>query len=91
MHPASEYPLPNGIHGTEEARADVRWLDRTTAMHIFDGVLHFARTGSSDRKKLQGDFAASYRLRLGDYRILLQIQKKTLHITGVRQRREAYR
>lgn len=91
MHPASDYQPPYGIHWSEEARADIRRLDRTTAMHVFEGVLHFARTGSGDLKRLQGDFATSYRLRVGNYRVLLQFQEKTLRITGVRHRREAYR
>jgi hypothetical protein len=30
------------IEWTDEARADIRALDRTTAMHIFDGPYHYA-------------------------------------------------
>ena len=36
---------PYRIEWRDEAKADVRRLDRPTAMRIFDGVLHFARTG----------------------------------------------
>jgi hypothetical protein len=33
---------PYSIEWLEEARSDVRPLDRATAMRIFEGVLHFA-------------------------------------------------
>jgi len=32
------------IEWLDEARADVRALDQSRAMRIFDGVLHFAQT-----------------------------------------------
>jgi hypothetical protein len=56
---------PHRIVWLEEAKADVRALDRPTAMRIFEGVLHFARTGSGDVKTLHGDLAGAFRLRLG--------------------------
>ena len=36
---------PYRIEWLDEAKADVRRLDRPTAMRIFDGILHHARTG----------------------------------------------
>ena len=33
-------PLPSRIDWLDEAKADVRRLDRATAMRIFDGILH---------------------------------------------------
>jgi hypothetical protein len=36
---------PFRIEWLDEANADVRRLDRPAAMRIFDGVLHYARTG----------------------------------------------
>jgi len=39
---------PYAIEWLDEAKADVRALDRPTAMRLFDGTLHFARTGSGD-------------------------------------------
>lgn len=69
----------------------MRRLDRPTAMRIFDGVLHYARTGGGDIAPLHGDMAGSFRLRLGDYRVLLALQDNTIRIFGVRHRSEAYR
>jgi mRNA-degrading endonuclease RelE of RelBE toxin-antitoxin system len=60
-------------------------------MRIFEGLLRFARTGSGDVVALQGDLAGSYRLRVGDYRILFTLENNALRIFGVRHRSEAYR
>ncbi len=59
---------PYGIEWLDEAAADVRTIDRSMAMRIFDGILHFARTGSGDIKTLHGDMTGSLRLRVGQDR-----------------------
>ena len=48
-------PLPHRIEWLEEAKADVRRRDRATSMRVFDGILHYARTGSDDVTPLHGD------------------------------------
>jgi hypothetical protein len=48
---------PNGIEWLDDAAADIRAVDRSTAMRIFEGVLHFARTGSGNVTTLHGDMA----------------------------------
>jgi mRNA-degrading endonuclease RelE of RelBE toxin-antitoxin system len=86
MDSGSSLGPPYQIHWRDGARADVRRLDRPTAMRIFDGVLHFAQTGSGDLASLHGDLAGSFRLRLGDYRVLFNLDQKTMSIFGVRHR-----
>ena len=82
---------PYSIEWLEEAKADVRALDRPTAMRLFEGTLHFARTGSGDVNALHGDMAGAFRLRLGDYRVLFTLERNVMRIFGVRHRSEAYR
>jgi mRNA-degrading endonuclease RelE of RelBE toxin-antitoxin system len=82
---------PLRIEWLDEARADVRRLDRATAMRVFDGILHYARTGGGNIEPLHGDMAGSFRLRLGDYRVLFTLEDNSMRIFGVRNRREAYR
>ena len=43
---------PYRIEWSDEARTDVRSLDREIAMRIFESLLHFARTGSGDMAAL---------------------------------------
>ena len=40
---------------------------------------------------LHGDMAGSFRLRLGDYRVLFTLEENVMRIFGVRNLREAYR
>ncbi|HWZ31950.1 MAG TPA: type II toxin-antitoxin system RelE/ParE family toxin [Bryobacteraceae bacterium] len=79
------------IEWLDEARGDVRALDQATAMRIFEGILHFARTGGGKVMPLHGDMAGSFRLRLGDYRVLFTLRDDAMCIFGVRHRSDAYR
>ena len=82
---------PYHIEWLDEAKADIFRLDRPTAMRIFEGILHYARTGGGDVATLHGDMAGSFRLRIGDYRVLFSVYEDTMRIFGVRHRSEAYR
>jgi mRNA interferase RelE/StbE len=82
---------PYRIEWLDEARADVRRLDRVVALQLFEGILHYASTGGGDVAPLHGDMAGAFRLRVGDYRVLFSLQDHTMRIFGVRHRSEAYR
>jgi mRNA-degrading endonuclease RelE of RelBE toxin-antitoxin system len=79
------------IEWSEEARADVRRLDKPTAQRLFDTLVHFACTGQGDIKQLKGELAGKLRLRSGDYRVFISQTGDTLRIHSVRHRKEAYR
>ena len=82
---------PYSIEWLDEAKADVRAIDQPNAMRLFEGTLHFARTGSGNVNALHGDMAGAFRLRLGDYRVLFTLERNVMRIFGVRHRSEAYR
>ena len=82
---------PYRIVWLDNAKADVRRLDRETAMRIFETVLHFARTGGGNLTSLRGDLAGGFRLRHGDYRVLFTFERNSMRIFGVKHRSEAYR
>lgn len=82
---------PFRIEWLNEARADVRRLDRTIAMRIFDVILRYAQTGVGDVAPLDGALAAARRLRVGDYRVLFRLEEGVMQIFAVLHRSEAYR
>lgn len=82
---------PFRIEWRDEARADVRRVDRATAMRLFEGIQHYARTGAGNVAPLHGPLAGSFRLRLGDYRVMFTLERNVMGIFAVRNRREAYR
>lgn len=89
----SEEPAPEriAILWSPEARADLRAVERDTALQILYCIDRYLTHRTGDIKKLQPPLAG-YRLRCGDYRVFLDFrEEKTIEITAVRNRREAYR
>ena len=76
---------------TDAARAEVRRIDRETAMRIPEGLARFLFTEEGDVKVLTDSDPKEYRLRAGDYRVRFYNPGDTLQILSVRHRREAYR
>ncbi|MGC2465079.1 MAG: type II toxin-antitoxin system RelE/ParE family toxin [Candidatus Acidiferrum sp.] len=75
---------------TEPAKADVRRLDKPTAMRILAALHRFADSGEGDVKTLQG--REELRLRIGDYRLFFVCPAAdTIEVRRVLHRREAYR
>jgi len=74
-----------------EARADLRAIDREPAMQILYCVDRYLISRNGDVKKLKSP-RTGFRLRCGDYRVFFDLKDDTtIEITGVRNRREAYR
>jgi mRNA-degrading endonuclease RelE of RelBE toxin-antitoxin system len=74
-----------------EARAELRAIDRETAMQILRCVDRYMANRTGDVKKLKPP-RTGFRLRCGDYRVFFdQRDDSTVTITSVRHRREAYR
>jgi mRNA-degrading endonuclease RelE of RelBE toxin-antitoxin system len=79
------------VEWTDAARADVRRIDRETALRILEGLADFLLTEEGDVKQLKETDPKEYRLRVGDYRIRFHDLGDVLQILSVRHRREAYR
>ena len=79
------------IAWTEQAKADIRGLDRATAMRILHALHRFLESGTGDIKALQGE-REELRLRAGDYRLFfVSTGDDVIEVRRVRHRREAYR
>ena len=76
---------------TDQAKSDVRALDKATALRILHALHRFAESGAGDVKTLRGD-TEEIRLRIGDYRLFfVHTGDDTIEIRRVRHRSEAYR
>ena len=74
-----------------EARADLRAIERQTAVQILYCVDRYLTSRAGDVKKLKPP-RTGFRLRCGDYRVFFdQKGENNIEITGVKNRREAYR
>ena len=74
-----------------EARANLRAIDRETAMQILYAIDRYLASRTGDVKKLKPPLSG-FRLRSGDYRVFFDPKDDTaIEVTGVKNRREAYR
>ena len=75
-----------------ESRADIRAIDRETALRLLKALDRFLATTAGSEKRLEGFVRPQYRLRVGDWRVVFRKSGgDTIEIVRVRNRREAYR
>jgi mRNA-degrading endonuclease RelE of RelBE toxin-antitoxin system len=74
-----------------EARADIRAIDREIAIQVLHCIDRYLAVRTGDVKKLKPPLTG-FRLRCADYRVFFdQKENNAIQITGVRNRRNAYR
>ena len=75
---------------TDQARGELRKIERQQAMNILLELTRYGTTGQGDVKRLKN--SDQYRLRVGDYRVrFLVLEDGTLRIVHVRHRKDACR
>ncbi len=75
-----------------EARADIRAIDRDTALRLLKALDRFLKTDAGNVKQLEGFNPPLFRLRVGDWRLIYRLQgDDAIEMVRVRNRREAYR
>jgi mRNA-degrading endonuclease RelE of RelBE toxin-antitoxin system len=75
-----------------EARADLRAIDRETALRLLKALARFLESDAGGVKQLEGFHPPRYRLRVGDWRYIFRhVGEDSIEVLRVRNRREAYR
>lgn len=76
---------------TEAAKADVRRLDKPTAMRVLAALHRFAESGTGDLKALRGG-REELRLRIGDFRLFfVYTTADIIEVRRILHRKQAYR
>ena len=84
--------MPQSVIFSVEARADLRAIDRETALRLLKALTRFLATDTGKVKQLEGFDPQRYRLRIGDWRFIFRKSGDgAIEIIRVRNRREAYR
>ena len=79
------------VDWSPEARADLRAIERETAMQILYCIDRYLAHRSGEVKKLKPPLIG-FRLRCGDHRVFFDFKgNDAIEITGVRDRKDAYR
>jgi mRNA-degrading endonuclease RelE of RelBE toxin-antitoxin system len=77
---------------TLEARADVRGIDRDTALRLLKALDRFLKTEAGNVKQLEGFDPPLYRFRVGAWRFIYRKQPNdAIEVVRVRNRKDAYR
>lgn len=77
---------------SDDARADIRAIDRETALRLLEALARFLETETGNVKQLHGFDPPQYRLRIGDWRVIFRKNgADAIDVVRVRNRREAYR
>ena len=88
---ADEVPERIAVIWAPEGRADLRAIERNTAIQILHCIDRYLDTRTGDVKKLKPPLTG-FRLRCGDYRVFFDHKdEKKIEILAVRNRRDAYR
>lgn len=77
---------------SDEARADLRAIDRETALRLLKALARFLKTDAGNIKQLEGFDPPRFRLRAGDWRFIFRKSgEDAIEVVRVRNRRDAYR
>lgn len=75
-----------------EARADLRAIDRDTALRLLKALDRFLKTDAGNVKQLEGFDPPLFRLRVGVWRFIYRhADEDAIEVVRVRHRKEAYR
>jgi len=69
---------------------DCKTITKLQLERIFNQIEEMSHDLKGDVKRLT-NFTPEYRLRVGDYRVLFETEKKKIMIYRIRHRKEAYR
>ena len=70
---------------------NLKRLDADTQVRILAALERFTATGDGDIRPLRGEFAGSYRLRVGKWRVFVRLEGTNIIAYQIDNRGEAYR
>lgn len=79
------------IAWAEQAKADIRAIDQSTALRILHGLARFIASEEGDVKRLQDIEPPELRLPVGVYRVRFYDHGDTIEILTIKHRSKAYR
>jgi mRNA interferase RelE/StbE len=83
--------MPYKILYTKTAVSDIKQLDIVVKKRLKKKIETYAKNPITNAKKLLNFSIGSYRWRVGDYRIIFDIDDNNLVILRIKHRRESYK
>ncbi len=82
--------MRRGIRYEGRILKDLKRLDADTQARILSAMEKLAKTGDGDVRPLRGEFAGSYRLRVGKWRVFFLLEGTDIVVYQIDNRGEAY-
>ena len=81
------------VEWSNRARSDVAALDHQIRRRVLAAIILLSETGEGNLQKLRGSSSGEWRLRVGEWRVILTFDRPNSAFTVMRvlHRREAYR
>jgi mRNA interferase RelE/StbE len=76
---------------TDRAKRDLASLEKSTQNKIVNKIKVYSTDPFSHLRKLTVPSLGSYRFRIGDYRVVFDIEKEDIVILRIRHRKDIYR
>ena len=76
---------------TKRAIRDVRKMEAPTKLHIGKALLRFQKDPLKYSEKISDPKLGSYRFRIGDYRVIFELEGEDIVILRVGHRRDIYK
>jgi len=76
---------------TDRAKRDLKLLDKTLQNRIVSKLKEYSSDPFSHSRKLTDIAIGNYRFRIGDYRVVFDIEKENIVILRIRHRKDIYR
>lgn len=73
-----------------QAEKDLKGINKPDAIKILKKIVNLENGLTGDIKKLT-NFTPEYRLRVGDYRILFEVENDTINIYRIIHRKDSYK
>jgi mRNA-degrading endonuclease RelE of RelBE toxin-antitoxin system len=83
--------MPKKLIWSGQSRAELRAIEKATALRILHSLARLLFTGEGDVERLRDVDPPEFRLRVGDYRICFHDRSDSFEILSVKHRRDAYR
>ena len=74
----------------DSARAELRSIDRDSAIRILKALTEYGELGIGDVKALSGQWQGHFRIRIGDYRVIFTITPDEITIVRTQHRSDIY-
>ncbi len=82
--------MKRGLRYEGRILKDLKKLDADTQSRIVAALERLAATGDGDVRPLRGEFAGTYRLRVGKWRVFFLLEATTIIACHIDNRGEAY-